>query len=277
MTPYCCCRRRFCAKGSLYGLLHSPGCYLSWAEVVDMLIGAAKGMEHLHANSVLHRCVVWALLLAWLRCSGCCVPAMTRSSSRCHRLLLERRFVWRQCSAVHRMLLLRRRDLKSGNLLVDGDNVVKVADFGLSRLYHGMHTMTGGLGTFQVGARARAQLHGCGNRRREACTGMQCSRRAGMAHERDIVGCACACACACCCSGWRQKCWPTSATATRRTCTASPSSCGSAARARCRLRASTACKQVRAPARPRCCYAHAAASCCCWMPCSGPLKAACLR
>ena len=51
----CCCCARFCAKGSLYGLLHSPGCYLSWVEVVDMLLGAAKGMEHLHANSVLHR------------------------------------------------------------------------------------------------------------------------------------------------------------------------------------------------------------------------------
>lgn len=47
------------------------------------------------------------------------------------------------------------RDLKSGNLLVDQDNVVRVADFGLSRLYHGMHTMTGGLGTFQVSAGCR--------------------------------------------------------------------------------------------------------------------------
>lgn len=28
--------------------------------------------------------------------------------------------------------------------------MVKVADFGLSRLYHGLHTMTGGLGTFQA-------------------------------------------------------------------------------------------------------------------------------
>jgi hypothetical protein len=48
-----CCR--YCSKGSLYGLLHSPGCYLSWVEVVAMLLGAARGMEHLHANSVLHR------------------------------------------------------------------------------------------------------------------------------------------------------------------------------------------------------------------------------
>lgn len=32
--------------------------------------------------------------------------------------------------------------------------MVRVADFGLSRLYHGMHTMTGGLGTFQVGTAA---------------------------------------------------------------------------------------------------------------------------
>jgi hypothetical protein len=48
---------RFCAKGSLYGLLHSPGCYLSWVQVVAMLLDAARGMEHLHANSVLHRWV----------------------------------------------------------------------------------------------------------------------------------------------------------------------------------------------------------------------------
>ena len=52
---------RFCAKGSLYGLLHSPGCYLSWVQVVAMLLDAAKGMEHLHANSVLHR---WVELIA---------------------------------------------------------------------------------------------------------------------------------------------------------------------------------------------------------------------
>lgn len=55
---------RFCERGSLYGLLHSPGCYLSWAEVVAMLLGAARGMVHLHANSVLHRCGgVWGVCL----------------------------------------------------------------------------------------------------------------------------------------------------------------------------------------------------------------------
>lgn len=52
---FCCVLFRFCAKGSLYGLLHSPGCYLSWVEVVAMLLDAARGMEHLHAHSVLHR------------------------------------------------------------------------------------------------------------------------------------------------------------------------------------------------------------------------------
>lgn len=53
---------RFCAKGSLYGLLHSPGCYLSWVQVVAMLLDAARGMEHLHANSVLHR---WGDSVEW--------------------------------------------------------------------------------------------------------------------------------------------------------------------------------------------------------------------
>lgn len=54
-------------------------------------------------------------------------------------------------------LHVRCRDLKSGNLLVDHEGCVKVADFGLSRLYHGMHTMTGGLGTFQVGRSGHQQ------------------------------------------------------------------------------------------------------------------------
>lgn len=57
------CVCRFCAKGSLYGLLHSPGCYLSWVQVVAMLLDAARGMEHLHANSVLHR---WVRVGTWV-------------------------------------------------------------------------------------------------------------------------------------------------------------------------------------------------------------------
>ena len=35
------------------------------------------------------------------------------------------------------------RDLKSGNLLVDAADCVKVADFGLSRLQPGANTLTG--------------------------------------------------------------------------------------------------------------------------------------
>ena len=36
-----------------------------------------------------------------------------------------------------------------GNLLVDEDFNVRVADFGLSRVTHDLNTLTGGLGTFQ--------------------------------------------------------------------------------------------------------------------------------
>lgn len=62
-AAWCAFVCRFCAKGSLYGLLHSPGCYLSWVQVVAMLLDAARGMEHLHANSVLHR---WVRVGAWV-------------------------------------------------------------------------------------------------------------------------------------------------------------------------------------------------------------------
>ncbi|EIE23567.1 flag-tagged protein kinase [Coccomyxa subellipsoidea C-169] len=41
------------------------------------------------------------------------------------------------------------RDLKSGNLLVEESLCVRVADFGLARVMHDLHTLTGGLGTFQ--------------------------------------------------------------------------------------------------------------------------------
>eukprot|EP00884_Botryococcus_braunii_P010166 jgi/Botrbrau1/19150/Bobra.0077s0062.1 len=85
----------FCARGSLYSMLHKQEERLTWAQRLYMCLGAAKGMMHLHSCNVLHR------------------------------------------------------DLKSGNLLVDADYTVKVADFGLSRVVHGVQTMTGGLGTYQ--------------------------------------------------------------------------------------------------------------------------------
>lgn len=37
----------------------------------------------------------------------------------------------------------------AGNLLVDDALCVRVADFGLARVMHDLHTLTGGLGTFQ--------------------------------------------------------------------------------------------------------------------------------
>lgn len=37
----------------------------------------------------------------------------------------------------------------AGNLLVDEVYCVRVADFGLARVMHDLHTLTGGLGTFQ--------------------------------------------------------------------------------------------------------------------------------
>ena len=36
-------------------MLHSPTLQLTWAQVAAMCLGAAKGMQHLHAHSVLHR------------------------------------------------------------------------------------------------------------------------------------------------------------------------------------------------------------------------------
>ena len=48
----CIIQRR---RGSLYGMLHSPTLELTWAQVAAMCLGAAKGMQHLHAHSVLHR------------------------------------------------------------------------------------------------------------------------------------------------------------------------------------------------------------------------------
>lgn len=50
MLPLCRARR-----GSLYGMLHSPALEITWAQVAAMCCGAARGMLHLHAHSILHR------------------------------------------------------------------------------------------------------------------------------------------------------------------------------------------------------------------------------
>lgn len=67
----------FCPRGSLYGILHSPEVQLSWAQVAHLCLGAAKGMQHLHSHSCLHRdlksgelvasCAGHAGWLMWLR------------------------------------------------------------------------------------------------------------------------------------------------------------------------------------------------------------------
>uniref|UniRef100_A0A061RBJ4 Tkl protein kinase n=1 Tax=Tetraselmis sp. GSL018 TaxID=582737 RepID=A0A061RBJ4_9CHLO len=53
----------FCPLGSLYGMLHSPGCHLSWVQIAYMCLGAANGMVHLHRHKVLHRDLKSANLL----------------------------------------------------------------------------------------------------------------------------------------------------------------------------------------------------------------------
>jgi len=49
--------------GSLYTLLHSPSCQLTWAQVIYLCLGAASGLAHLHRCGVVHRDVKSANLL----------------------------------------------------------------------------------------------------------------------------------------------------------------------------------------------------------------------
>lgn len=53
--PHLALVTEYCSRGSLYGLLHTPGYYLSWGEVGGLLLGAARGMAHLHGHHILHR------------------------------------------------------------------------------------------------------------------------------------------------------------------------------------------------------------------------------
>jgi hypothetical protein len=53
--PHLALVTEFCARGSLYGLLHSPTTYLTWSQIIYMCLGAARGMAHLHRCRVLHR------------------------------------------------------------------------------------------------------------------------------------------------------------------------------------------------------------------------------
>lgn len=45
----------YCARGSLYAILHSPTVHLSWKQILYICLGVAKGMAHLHEQKVLHR------------------------------------------------------------------------------------------------------------------------------------------------------------------------------------------------------------------------------
>jgi serine/threonine protein kinase len=53
LTTACCAE--FCPRGSMYQLLHAPSVHLSWRQIYFMCMGAAKGMMHLHSQSILHR------------------------------------------------------------------------------------------------------------------------------------------------------------------------------------------------------------------------------
>ena len=45
----------FCPRGSMYQLLHAPSVHLSWRQIYWMCMGVARGMQHLHSQSILHR------------------------------------------------------------------------------------------------------------------------------------------------------------------------------------------------------------------------------
>ncbi len=193
-------------------MLHSPTLELTWAQVAAMCLGAAKGMQHLHAHSVLHRdlksgaqalknsrhpcsslpapefplaCyqhLMMSSLPLWkaVRTPVCCQPMGVPKSDYVNLCTYDlssstsdTRHIWKLwrlssdvsvqaeppgdiplkpcmylkyacCRGVLRWLCSC-----AGNLLVDEDFNVRVADFGLSRVTHDLNTLTGGLGTFQ--------------------------------------------------------------------------------------------------------------------------------
>ncbi len=123
------------------------------SQVLALCLGVAQGMAHLHAcvPPVLHR---GAALHFAARASLVVSPSCVEGRSPSHpwlpsltSLVLFQTLTRASSNSNH---LLSTADLKSANLLVDDLGSVKIADFGLSKVFNdGRTQMTGGLGTFQ--------------------------------------------------------------------------------------------------------------------------------
>ncbi len=126
----------FCQRGSLYGLLHSRKDLL-WRVRAGMCLDAARGVAFLHMIGMLHRDLKSGEQLAVrsgfsMRVVQISEPVVNGNLPLNHRI--------QECVPC----------LLAGNLLVDTQYNVKVADFGLSKLAKAVEApVPGGLGTYQ--------------------------------------------------------------------------------------------------------------------------------